>query len=282
MPERNRVSWRAAFEHPYTGSALRLITCLLALIFFQVGYRWGYADHRGPGVFDATLALDHMLPLVPQFVVFYMLGYVFVLVPCLAVRERHDFYAATVSFSLMLAVAFLMFRYMPVHMQKTLPLGDEWYVRWTRFQQNVDTHYNNFPSLHVGLNVFAYSLLAWQARGLSWWWLPLPLLIVASTLLIKQHLVLDVVAGIVLAAAGFALFRTLRARPPRIVLSLFLLCFSGLLLVFLTHLERLEKTWRKIHRFVEAGGAAAEILVWGLLAVLLLGWLSRRRIPPPA
>lgn len=282
MPERNRVSWRAAFEHPYTGAALRLITCLLALIFFQVGYRWGYADHRGPGVFDATLALDHMLPLVPQFVVFYMLGYVFVLVPCLAVRERHDFYAATVSFSLMLAVAFLMFRYMPVHMQKTLPLGDEWYVRWTRFQQNVDTHYNNFPSLHVGLNVFAYSLLAWQARGLSWWWLPLPLLIVASTLLIKQHLVLDVVAGIVLAAAGFALFRTLRAHPPRIVLSLFLLCFSGLLLVFLTHLERLEKTWRKIHRFVEAGGAAAEILVWGLLAVLLLGWLSRRRIPPPA
>ncbi len=276
MPEGHRAPWRAVLEHPSTGAALRLITCLLVLIFFQVGYRWGYADHRGPGVFDATLALDHMLPLVPQFVVFYMLGYVFVLVPCLAVRERHDFYAAAVSFSLMLAVAFLMFRYMPVHMQKTMPLGDEWYVRWTRFQQNMDTHYNNFPSLHVGLNVFAYSLLAWQARRLSWWWLPLPLLIVASTLLIKQHLVLDVVGGIVLAAAGFAVFRALRNRPARIVLSLFLICFSGLLLVLVTHLERLEKTWRKIHRFVEAGGAAAEVVGAGLLALLLFGWLSRR------
>jgi len=281
MPERGRASWSAILEHPSTGVALRLITCLLVLIFFQVGYRWGYADHRGPGVFDATLALDHMLPLVPQFVVFYMLGYVFVLVPCLAMRERHDFYAAAVSFSLMLAVAFLMFRYMPVHMQKTLPLGDEWYVRWTRFQQNMDTHYNNFPSLHAGLNVFAYSLLAWQARRLSWWWLPLPLLIVASTLLIKQHLVLDVVGGMVLAAAGFALFRTLRKRPARIVFGLFLVCFSGLLLVLLTHLERLGITWRKIHRFVEAGGSAAELLGAGLLALLLFAWLSRRRAGSP-
>ncbi|MGD8976961.1 MAG: phosphatase PAP2 family protein [Gammaproteobacteria bacterium] len=281
MPEHDRASWSAVLEHPSTGAALRLITCLLVLIFFQVGYRWGYADHRGPGVFDATLALDHMLPLVPQFVVFYMLGYVFVLVPCLAVRERHDFYAAAVSFSLMLAVAFLMFRYMPVHMQKTLPLGDEWYVRWTRFQQNMDTHYNNLPSLHVGLNVFAYSLLAWQARRLSWWWLPLPLLIIASTLLIKQHLVLDVVGGMVLAAAGFALFRTLRARPARTVFGLFLICLSALLLVLLTHLERLEKTWRKIHWFVEAGGSAAEILGVGLLALLLLAWLSRRGAGSP-
>jgi membrane-associated phospholipid phosphatase len=232
-------------------------------------------------VFNATLALDHMIPLVPQFIVFYMLGYVFVLVPCLAVRGRHDFYAAAVSFCVMLAIAFLMFRYMPVHMQKTMPLGDEWYVRWTRFQQNMDTHYNNFPSLHVALNIFAYSLLAWQARKLSWWWLPLPLLIVLSTLMVKQHLVLDVAGGIALAGIGFALFRALRKRSPRTVVTLFLICFSGLLLVLVTHLERLEKTWRRIARFVEAGGAAGEVLAAGLLALLLFAWLSRRGVRPP-
>lgn len=270
----------SVLSHPAAGAALRLTTCLLVLIFFQIGYRWGYADHRGPGVFDATLTLDQMLPLVPQFIVFYMLGYVFVLVPCLAVRQRHDFYAAAVSFCLMLGVAFLMFHYLPVHMQKTMPLGDAWYARWTRFQQNVDTYYNNFPSLHVALNVFACSLLAWQARRLSWWWLPVPVLIIVSTLLVKQHLALDVVGGVVLAAAGFAFFRMLQARSRRIVLGAFVVCFSLLLLLLLSHLDRLGMTWRKIIRFIDAGGAAAEVVGAGLAALLLIGWLSRRSASP--
>ncbi|MGB5620940.1 MAG: phosphatase PAP2 family protein [Gammaproteobacteria bacterium] len=266
----------AVLDHPIAGAALRLTTCLLVLVFFQIGYRWGYTGHRGPGVFDATLALDQMLPLVPQFIVFYMFGYVFVLVPCLAVRQRHDFYAATVSFCMMLGVAFLMFHFMPVHMQKTMPLGDAWYARWTRFQQNVDTYYNNFPSLHVALNVFAYSLLARQARRLSWWWLPVPVLVIVSTLLVKQHLVLDVIGGIVLAAAGLVFFRFLRTRSPSIVLGAFAVCFSSLLFLLLSHLERLQMTWRKIIRFVDAGGAAAEVVGAGLVALLLIAWLSGR------
>ncbi|MGB5212000.1 MAG: phosphatase PAP2 family protein [Gammaproteobacteria bacterium] len=269
----------AACDHPAFGVVLRAVTCVLVLIFFQVGYYWGYRLHDGPGVFDAELALDRWLPLVPEFIVFYMLGYIFVLVPCLAVRRRHDFYAATVCFCLILAVGFLCFRYLPVHMDKPLATGGEWFARWTRFQQAVDTPYNNFPSLHVALNVFAFGLLSWQARKQSWWWLPIPVLIVLSTLLVKQHLVLDVLAGLLLAGLGVFGFRHLQARSPRQVLAAFLVCFSGLLLLLATHLERLAHTWHKISRFVTAGGAAAEVVATGLVVLLVFGWLaSRQRI----
>jgi len=267
----------AALDHPAFGVTLRAVTCVLVLIFFQVGYYWGYQLHHGPGMFNAELALDRWLPLVPEFIVFYMLGYVFVLVPCLAVHRRHDFYAATVSFCCILAIGFLLFRYVPVHMDKPLATGAEWFSRWTRFQQAVDTPYNNFPSLHVALNVFAFGLLTWQAGRLSWWWLPVPVLIVLSTLLVKQHLVLDVLAGFVLAGLGMSAFRWLQARPPRQVIAAFVICFSGLLLLLATHLERLSHTWRKISRFVSAGGAAAEVVAAGLAVLLVFGWLAGRQ-----
>jgi len=50
--------------------------------------------------------------------------------------------------------------------------------------------------------------------------------------------------------------------------------------LLLSHLDRLQMTWRKIIRFVDAGGAAAEVVGAGLAALLLIGWLSRRNASP--
>lgn len=275
---------------PAAGLLIRLTTCLLVLIYFQVGYKWGYRSHSGPGVFDAALPLDAWIPLVPEFIVFYMLGYLFVLVPCLLVRERSAFYSATVVFCLMLGVAFLLFRYMPVHMQKTYALGDDWFSRLAYFQQSKDTPYNNFPSLHVALNVYAYALIAWQARRVPAWWLPWPLLIVVSTLLVKQHLVVDVVAGGLLAWAGFLAFRRLIRARPQVVVGCYLAVMAGMLAVLVTHLERLGKTARKVGRFLDAGGitplqAMTAVAVVSALAALIYFYArrqAREAVDPPA
>lgn len=274
---------------PAAGLVIRLATCLLVLIYFQVGYKWGYRSHSGPGAFDAALPLDAWIPLVPEFIVFYMLGYLFVLVPCLLVRERKAFYSATVVFCLMLAVAFLLFRYMPVQMHKTYAVGDDWFSRLAYFQQSKDTPYNNFPSLHVALNVYAYALIAWQVRRIPAWWLPWPLLIVVSTLLVKQHLVIDVLGGGLLAWAGFLGFRRLMRVRPGVVVGCYLAAVSGMLVVLVTHLERLGKTARKVGRFLDAGGitpgqAMTAVVVVSALAALIYVFARRRAmeaVDPP-
>ena len=258
------------------GLSLRAVSCVLVLVYFQVGYLWSYRPQSGPGVIEAALPVDHWIPLVPEFIVFYMIGYLFVLVPCALVRERKAFFAATVVFCLMLSVSFLIFRYAPIHMEKTVAAGSDWFSRLARFQQTKDTAYNNFPSLHVALNVFAYCLIAWQARRISLWWLPLPLLIVSSTLLVKQHLLVDVIGGLALAWAGFAGFRRLVVLPYPTVLLSWLACQGLLLVVLVTHTERLAKTGRKIVRFLHAGGIDAGDAVIALIALLVAIALGQR------
>jgi membrane-associated phospholipid phosphatase len=64
---------------------------------------------------------------------------------------------------------------------------------------------NAFPSLHVSLTILA--VLFVFAR--SWKWgvrlLPLGVLIILSTLFIKQHAVVDVIGGLLLAWVVFRL-----------------------------------------------------------------------------
>ncbi len=257
------------------GLSLRLASCVLVLIYFQVGYYWSYHAQSGPGIVDAVLPLDLWIPMVPEFIVFYMLGYLFVLVPCVLVRDRQAFYAATLVFCVMLSIAFVLFRYAPIHMDKTYAVGSDWFSRLARFQQTKDTTYNNFPSLHVALNVYAYCLIAWQTRRISLWWLPLPLLIVSSTLLVKQHLFVDVLGGLLLAWAGFLAFRRLARMPRRTVFLGWLVCQLLLLVVLATHTERLAKTGRKIARFLEAGGIGVGEAVIAVLALLAAAGLAQ-------
>lgn len=264
------------------GAALRIATCLLVLIFFQVGYYWAYRDQQGPGVLDPVTFIDRVIPLTPEFIVFYMAGYLFVLVPCLLVQPRRAFLAATVAFVVIMGIGLLVFRYFPVHMDKTLATGSDWFSRVTHFQQTIDTSYNNFPSLHVALNVYAWALIARQLGGIRPGWLLLPALIVLSTLLVKQHLLVDVAGGIALAALGYWLFAFLLRLGSARILTAYALTMAFLLGVLLTHLERLGKTWRKVERFLAAGGLSLVDLVLllaaaGALLLALQLWRARAR-----
>lgn len=266
------------------GLIIRLVTCTLVLIFFEVGYSWGYRSHSGPGIIDAALPVDMWIPMVPEFIVFYMLGYLFVLVPFMLVRDRQAFHSATIVFCLMMGLAFLLFRFAPVYMEKSYAIGSDWFSRVAHFQQTKDTSYNNFPSLHVALNVYAYALIAWQSRGISALWLPLPVLIICSTLLVKQHLFVDVVGGLLLAWAGFAAFRRLMAAPPALVFRCWLVTMGVMLMVLVTHLERLGRTARKVGVFLGTGGISPSEA--GVAVLVLLGsaagmawlyrWVARR------
>ncbi|WP_067560567.1 phosphatase PAP2 family protein [Halofilum ochraceum] len=183
---------------------------LLLGLFFGVGYLWAGSGHSAADVWFGGIWLDALIPLVPPFIVFYMLGYVFVLSPVFVLRRRQEFEAGVVVFAGMLGLAFLVFHFFPVFMHKPLAMGDDFLSTLTRYQQRTDVVVNNLPSLHVALNVFAWLVLFCRARRTALWLLPVVLCIVASTLLVKQHLVLDVLGGAVWAGAGFLAWRRLR------------------------------------------------------------------------
>ncbi|MGB1580232.1 MAG: hypothetical protein ACPHER_01845, partial [Nevskiales bacterium] len=77
----------------------KLVLLCLMLLYF----RWGYTEAAGvnkhhPDPLFADIFLDHLIPLIPAFILFYILGYCFVVAPLLFIRTRAEAYAYAAVF----------------------------------------------------------------------------------------------------------------------------------------------------------------------------------------
>lgn len=158
--------------------------------------------------------LDAQVPFVPAFIFVYALYYVWMLWPLFVLSRRLDFYRGLGAFGLIQAAAFAVFILCPSRMARPneLPDGAAGYLLALLYQ--VDEGWNVFPSLHVAHSVFV-ALLVWRFRRS--WWLPIACgstLISLSTVLIKQHYVVDIPAGAVLAMVAFCVAGLHRSAAP--------------------------------------------------------------------
>lgn len=88
-----------------------------------------------------------------------------------------------------------------------------WVVRTT---YTADTNTNVFPSVHV-VGVMSALFAVYHTPGMHrWYWragtTALGLIIIASTLLVKQHAVIDILAGAAVGAAGYVLIYVIIGR----------------------------------------------------------------------
>jgi membrane-associated phospholipid phosphatase len=168
---------------------------------------------------DLRTSLDHAIPLWPPAVWVYEACYLLPLLPPLVAR---DFQRLNIGFLAALLAnlsAFVVYFALPVAFPRA-PLGDTWAERVLALEYAWDFEpgANNLPSLHVAMSWLTWltclkqglPALAQAALGL------LALAISVSTLLVKQHLVIDVVVGMVWAFGWFAVaervYRAWRAR----------------------------------------------------------------------
>lgn len=193
---------------------------LLLFLYFQIGYvLTGQAAAAHAQSWLGPIALDSWIPLVPAFIVFYILGYVLPFTSLFVVKRSRDRAWLFVTLFLIFTVSFLIFRFFPVTMQKTLAEGTDVLSKLTRLHQSHDTDSNCFPSLHVSVNVFIALLLIRKNPKHKFWVVPFTALIVLSTLFVKQHLVVDVVGGIALGWGAHAFYVRALKLPSDIRLA---------------------------------------------------------------
>lgn len=155
---------------------------------------------------DLTCDLDRRIPFVPAFVWPYELCYVFPFALLVLPRDHHRTNRAILAAILANVVAFAFYLFLPVAFPR-VPLGEGLACAVLRLEHAGDpgAGANNLPSLHVAFAWFVF--LACRGGRLGRAGDALALLvaaaITASTLLVKQHLVVDVVAGVALALAGW-------------------------------------------------------------------------------
>jgi membrane-associated phospholipid phosphatase len=142
------------------------------------------------------------IPFIPAMTVFYMSLYVLFLLAPFILRTRREVRALVRTLALVIAAGGISFLLFPAELAFAPPREGE-LGPWAGLYHLADTlnlTYNLMPSLHVAMSVVCVAAFSPRAPGsgklLLWSW---AVLIAASTLLIHQHHLLDVVTGWLLA-----------------------------------------------------------------------------------
>jgi fatty acid desaturase len=167
----------------------------VVLAYFGSLHTFWYAD----AVIPAT-PLDGAIPFWPMFVFPYLSFYLLAAAPLLVIHDRQRLRDIAYGFCLIVAVSTIVFLLWPnrIEMAETNALVQACLAG--------DLDRNACPSLHASLAL--YAALA-SRRGLISAW---TIVVIASTLLIKHHVVIDVVAGMLL---GWVVYRIV-VRPERV------------------------------------------------------------------
>lgn len=161
------------------------------------------------------LALDRLLPLEPPWALVYGALYLFlILLPILAVRQQEHIGRTVSAYLTVWITAYVFFVAFPTVAPRPPEVIGEGFAVWgLRALYSADPPYNCFPSLHVA-HSFVSALTCYRLhRGLGAATVAAASLVGLSTLFTKQHYVLDVVAGVLIALVAYAVF--LRRYPRR-------------------------------------------------------------------
>lgn len=155
---------------------------------------------------DMSTDFDRALPTWPIFVIPYLsfLPLVFVVLPILLWRSERLFRLFTVSVLVAQVVMNACYLLIPATLVRPELQGSDLFTVLLRdLVWVIDQPLNTFPSNHVALSVLAIVVLAMLPRGLKrFWWLQLWLgLVAVSTLLTHQHVIWDLISGVILGVA---------------------------------------------------------------------------------
>ena len=156
--------------------------------------------------------LDRMLPLVPFFVVFYVLAFAQWITGYLLIgREKKEYcYRFFLGEIIAKAICLVIFLVFPTTLNRPEITGSGIFERLLAFIYSVDAADNLFPSIHC-----LESWMCWrgcrkltQTRLPGWFSganLVLTLLVFASTVLCKQHVLIDIAGGVAVVEIGLFL-----------------------------------------------------------------------------
>lgn len=166
-----------------------------------------------------ALPLDAMIPFVPASVWIYLPGYLlgFVLALLLVPNQRVLRAACMSLLSVNLLAAPVYYFHAVAGPRPPAPEGagvTEAFVRWL---YAFDPNYNTLPSLHVAqatLCAVIVSSVSPRVGRVSW---GLAVAVWVSTLTLKQHWVVDVPGGLLLAAVGAMVYQAQLTVVPRVL-----------------------------------------------------------------
>jgi len=213
--ERNVVVWRTVAQsmsrpYPVTWPMIALIA--LVPCYILIG---AWAAERP--LHAPALAADTRVPLEPVWALVYGALYLFlILLPVFVVRDEPHVRRMFLAYLCVWLASYVVFFLYPTVAPRPAHVLAPGFGAWgLRLLYSADPPYNCFPSLHVAHSFVSAFACRPVHRGVYRAAIVCAALVALSTLFTKQHYILDVAAGIVLAWCAQLIFM----RSEGIVLS---------------------------------------------------------------
>lgn len=199
---------------PYPVTIPMVVLVSLVPIYLVIADR----AKAGP-VYAPALALDRLLPLSPVWALVYGALYFFlILLPVFVIQQEELIRRTVWAYITVWTVSYIGFLLYPTVAPRSETVVGEGFAVWgLRFLYGADPPYNCFPSIHVAHSFVSALACSRVHRTLGRVALACASLVAISTLLTKQHYVVDLIGGIFLALAAYGTF--LRGYPRAKVLE---------------------------------------------------------------
>ncbi len=184
-----------------------LVIAVNCFVFYFTRFLTAGAYH-----YDVSIWLDAKIPFVPEFIMVYILAIgQWVLVLALAAREGKDFYyKATAAEMSSKVFVFLVFLLLPTSMERGEIQGNDLFDMLTRLIYTLDAPNNLFPSIHCLDSWVCLRVVCKMKTAPKWFQIAnavFSVLVFASVVLVKQHLFVDILGGILIGELGFLMVR---------------------------------------------------------------------------
>ena len=162
----------------------------------------------GRSYFHFAFAFEEGIKAVPIFLIFYVSSYLLIIMPFLVLRRSYEIRKLIYVYWAIAIVSFIVFLIIPAKVVRPVVLDGFFASLLNFFWTYFDLPYNSLPSLHISLSFAAAYLMR---KHLNFAFLLLWVLLIAvSTILIKQHYILDIITGLALSILVLIFFeRTL-------------------------------------------------------------------------
>ena len=190
--------------------AFAYLPSLVVFLYNTLVYTCSKAVNYNLRHYDLTTCLDTQIPFVSWFIIFYVLAFAqWVWNYFFHARAgKENFYHIVVSDIIAKTVCLILFLALPTSIVRPEIVGNSFFDDLVKLIYFVDTPTNLFPSVHC-LASWLCCRAAFLMKKAPWWykWLQLiiTLLVFASTVLIKQHFLVDIVAGVLAVELGWFL-----------------------------------------------------------------------------
>jgi membrane-associated phospholipid phosphatase len=201
----------------YTGRKNAIFSLLLAVGVLFTSQIYSLLNH-GPAIINLHTPLDAAIPAAPVFVIPYisLQPYIIVTLILFLFTQTKYFHSACLAMLTVWLISYGFYYFLQSEVVRPVLTAPDIFSKLVALVYSLDQPFNDFPSLHTALS----TILAFH-----WVKLNKPLgivlslwtgLIVASTLLIKQHYIADMIFGLLLAFAFSWLYSERIIKPSPI------------------------------------------------------------------